>query len=224
MSNKLETKIVLNQPEVKPVGAIIWMHGLGADFNDFVPIVDEMQLPISLKFIFPNAPIIPVTINNGFQMRAWYDITDFSDLHREVDSSGIIASRSKIEEIVEDLISEGFLPEQIVIAGFSQGGVMAYYTALGLDYKFAGGLILSAYLPDISLLDVAKIQHKSNLPLLICHGQQDPVVNIEYARAATKYLQQLGVTYEWNEYPMPHSVCYEEVVAIAKWLMQIFRS
>lgn len=224
MVNKLETKVVLNKPDMAPVGAVIWMHGLGADFNDFVPIVEEMRLAIPLKFVFPNAPVIPITINNGFPMRAWYDITDFSNLHREVDSNGILTSRDRIEGLIKNLIEEGFRTEQIVIAGFSQGGVMAYYTALGLDYKFAGALILSAYLPDTSLLDVAKIQHKSDLPLLICHGQQDPVVSIDYAKAATKYLQQLGINYEWHDYPMPHSVCYEEVITIAGWFKQIFHA
>ena len=135
MSNKLETKVVLNKPDVKPIGAVIWMHGLGADYNDFVPIVEELRLPFSLKFVFPNAPIIPVTINNGYQMRAWYDITDFSSLTREVDSAGILENRERIHLLIQDLIKEGFKPEEIIVAGFSQGGVMAYYTGLGLDYN-----------------------------------------------------------------------------------------
>ena len=224
MSNKLETKAILNKPGVKPVGAVIWMHGLGADYNDFVPIVEELKLPFSLKFVFPNAPIIPVTINNGYQMRAWYDITDFSSLTREVDSAGILENRERIHLLIENLIQEGFKPEEIIIAGFSQGGVMAYYTGLGLDYSFAGIMILSAYLPDTSLIDVAKIQHKLKMPFLICHGQQDPVVSIDYAREAVKYLQSLDVNYQWFEYPMPHSVCYEEVVTNSNWIKQIFRS
>ena len=220
--SKLETKIVLNKPNEKPIGAVIWLHGLGADYNDFVPVVNELQLPIGLKFVFPNAPVIPVTINNGYKMRAWYDILDFSDLHREVDSDGIIASVKLISQLIDDLIAEGFSPEQIIIAGFSQGGVISYYTALSSDYNLGGLMVLSSYLPDISLLDVAKIQHKLNLPILVCHGTNDPVVNINMARLATKHLQEFGLKYDWHEYSMEHSVCYEEIVVIRNWLLRIF--
>lgn len=220
--NKLETKVVLNKPNEKPVGAVIWLHGLGADYNDFVPVVNELQLPIGLKFVFPNAPVIPVTINNGYKMRAWYDILDFSDLHREVDSKGIITSVEQIATLIDELIAEGFSSEQIIIAGFSQGGVISYYTALGSDYNLGGLMVLSSYLPDVSLIDVAKIQHKLNLPILICHGTHDPVVNIAMAGSATKHLQQLGLKYDWHEYPMEHSVCYEEIVVIRNWLLGIF--
>ena len=220
--NKLETKIVLNKPHEKPAGAVIWLHGLGADCNDFVPVVNELQLSIGLKFIFPNAPIIPVTINNGYKMRAWYDILDFSDLHREVDSDGIIESVKQVSMLIDELIADGFSSEQIIIAGFSQGGVISYYTALGSDYKLGGLMALSSYLPDISLIDVAKIQHKLNLPILVCHGSRDPVVNINMARSATKHLQQFGLKYDWHEYPMEHSVCYEEIVVIRNWLLSIF--
>ncbi|MBX9597411.1 MAG: dienelactone hydrolase family protein [Burkholderiales bacterium] len=220
--SKLETKIVLNKPNEKPIGAVIWLHGLGADYNDFVPVVNELQLPIGLKFVFPNAPVIPVTINNGYKMRAWYDILDFSDLHREVDSDGIIGSVRQINELIEELIAEGFTSEQIIIAGFSQGGVISYYSALTSNYKLGGLMVLSSYLPDISLLDAAQIQHKSSLPILVCHGANDPVVNIKMAHIATKHLQQFNLKYEWHEYPMEHSICYEEIVAIQQWLLQIF--
>jgi phospholipase/carboxylesterase len=220
--SKLETKVVLNKPNEKPIGAVIWLHGLGADYNDFVPVVNELQLPIGLKFVFPNAPVIPVTINNGYKMRAWYDILDFSDLHREVDSDGIIGSVRQINELIEELIAEGFTSEQIIIAGFSQGGVISYYSALTSNYKLGGLMVLSSYLPDISLLDAAQIQQKSSLPILVCHGANDPVVNIKMAHIATKHLQQFNLKYEWHEYPMEHSICYEEIVAIQQWLLQIF--
>lgn len=220
--NKLETKVILNRPGEKPVGAVIWLHGLGADYNDFVPIVPELRLPISLKFIFPNAPVIPVTINNGFQMRAWYDILDMGDLHREVDERGIFASINQINQLIEGLISDGFTHEQIVIAGFSQGGVISYYSGLNCVHKLAGMLILSSYLPDISLLDVTRIKNKAGLPIMICHGTQDPVVGIAYARKATEHLAQFGLAYEWHEYPMAHSVCYDEIQAISSWLQKIY--
>ena len=222
MLNKLEMKVILNKPNEKPIGAVIWMHGLGADYNDFVPLVPELNLPFSLKFIFPNASVMPITINNGFQMRAWYDITDLGDLHREVDSNGIVKSVAQINLIIDELIAEGFKPEQIVIAGFSQGGVISYYTALNSQYNLAGMLILSSYLPDLSLLDMANIKQKSELPILICHGNQDPVVGINFAKLAVNHLQQLGLKFTWNEYPMQHSVCYEEIGAISAWLKGIF--
>jgi phospholipase/carboxylesterase len=220
--SKLETKVVLNKPHEKPIGAVIWLHGLGADYNDFVPVVNELQLPIGLKFVFPNAPVIPVTINNGYKMRAWYDILDFSDLHREVDSDGIIVSVKQVSILIDELIAEGFSAERIIIAGFSQGGVISYYTALCSDYNLGGLMVLSSYLPDVSLIDVAKIQHKLNLPILVCHGSHDPVVNINMAHTATKHLQQFGLKYDWHEYPMEHSVCYEEIVVIRNWLLSIF--
>lgn len=220
--NKLETKVILNKPAEKPQGAVIWLHGLGADYNDFVPIVPELRLPVSLKFVFPNAPVIPVTINNGFQMRAWYDILDMGDLHREVDERGILVSINQINQLIEELIAEGFSYEQIVIAGFSQGGVISYYSGLNCAHKLAGMLILSSYLPDISLLDLAQVKNKAGLPILICHGNQDPVVSMAYAKKATEHLQQLGLNYEWHEYPMQHSVCYDEIQAISHWLQKIY--
>lgn len=220
--NKLETKIILTKPEVKPEAAVIWMHGLGADYNDFVPLVPELKLTQAVKFVFPNAPVIPVTINNGYKMRAWYDILDFSDLHREVDKSAIVANVVLINDIIAELIAEGIPADKIIIAGFSQGGVIAYYTALNSEHELGGLLVLSSYLPEISLLDVAKIQHKKDAAILVCHGVQDPVVGISYAKQAVQCLQSFGLDYEWKEYHMEHSVCYEEIVDVSAWMMRIF--
>lgn len=219
---KLVIKEVLNLPAEKPRGAVIWLHGLGADYNDFVPIVAELKLTIPLKFVFPNAPLIPVTINNGLPMRAWYDILDFNDLHREVDSNGMMHSVEQIKHLISDLQHEGFSPEQIVIAGFSQGGAISYYTALTSEYNLAGLLVLSAYLPDYTLLDGARLQQLKQLAIMVCHGSQDEVVSPALAHQAMEYLQQFGLQLKWHEYPMAHNVCYEEVVAIAAWLTQIF--
>lgn len=221
---KLEIKIVYNKPGVETKHAVIWLHGLGADNNDFVPIVPELNLKIPIKFIFPNAPIIPITINGGMRMRGWYDIANFNDLHREVDTRGILNSVSQIEALITDLTAEGFNEKNIVIAGFSQGGVITYYTGLTTKYNLAGLAVLSGYLPDISLLDVAKIQHRTKLPILICHGNQDQVVNIRYARSTAQHLERLGLSYEWQEYPMAHNVCYEEIFYIGKWLEKVLKS
>lgn len=219
---KLDTKVVLNKPSEKPVAAVILLHGMGADYNDFVPLVSELKLPMSVKFIFPNATIIPVTINNGLKMRAWYDILDFGDLHREVDTRGVLQSVARINELIEELIEEGFKPDHIIMAGFSQGGVISYYTALSSKYDLAGLLVMSGYLPDISPLDVAKVQHKKQLPILVCHGTQDPIVSIAYGRKAIQHLKDFGLSYQWLEYPMQHSVCAKQVGDISKWITQLF--
>lgn len=221
MDNKLETKIINTHPSQKAKYAVIWLHGLGADYNDFVPIIDELKLSKPTKFIFPNAPVIPITINGGMMMRGWYDIVGFNDLHREVDSAGILASVDKINFLIEELISEGFPARQIILAGFSQGGVIAYYAGLLSRYKLAGVMVLSGYLPDISLLDVNKIQGNLELPILVCHGTQDPVVGVNYAKLALQALSKLALKYEWHEYPMQHSICYEEIQDISSWLLQI---
>lgn len=220
--SKLETKVVYNHPKQEAVGAVIWLHGLGADYNDFVQIVPELRLSESVKFVFPNAPVIPVTVNNGYHMRAWYDILNFNDLHREVDSNGIIINVEHINTLIDDLINSGIPAGKIIMAGFSQGGVISYYTALKSKYNLGGLLVLSSYLPDLSLLSVEEMQHKKELPILVCHGTQDPVVRIEYARQAIQYLQSFNLSYQWLEYPMEHSVCYDEIVAIGAWMKQIF--
>ena len=217
---KLETKVVLNQPGTPPVGAVIWLHGLGADYNDFVAIIPELRLPISLKFVFPNARLMPVTINGGMQMRAWYDILDFSTLHRSVDAQGILISVAQIENLIAELIAEGFKADEIVLAGFSQGGVISYYAGLNSKYSLAGLMVLSGYLPEPQLLDMSQVKQKTKLPILVCHGSQDPVVSIEYAKQAIKHLDELGLNYQWHEYAMQHSLCGEEVAQIAKWLLQ----
>lgn len=219
--DKLETKIVYNKPEQKAEAAIILLHGMGADYNDFVPLVKELNLSQSVKFVFPNANIIPVTINNGLKMRAWYDIIDFSDLHRKVDTKVVLANVDKIHDLITDLIKEGFAEEKIILAGFSQGGVISYYTALNSDFNLAGLLIMSSYLPDASILDVAKMQHKKSLPIMICHGNQDQIVNMVYAKTATKHLQGFGLDFVWHEYPMGHSVCLPQIQDISKWIAQV---
>lgn len=220
--SSLETKVILNKKDENPVGAVIWMHGLGADYNDFVPVVPELNLNYSVKFVFPNAPIIPVTINNGFKMRAWYDILNFNDLHREVDANGITTNVEKINVLIDELVVSGIPSNKIVIAGFSQGGVIAYYTALNSVHNLGGLLVLSSYLPDVTLLKSENLQHQKSLPILICHGVVDPVVRIDYAKKAIQYLEGVNLGFEWKEYNMEHSLCYEEIVDIAKWMNDIF--
>ncbi|MDD3265781.1 MAG: dienelactone hydrolase family protein [Burkholderiales bacterium] len=220
--SSLETKVILNKKDENPIGAVIWMHGLGADYNDFVQVVPELNLDSSIKFIFPNAPVIPVTINNGFKMRAWYDILNFNDLNREVDANGIVANVDKINTLIEELIVGGIPANKIIIAGFSQGGVIAYYTALNSKHALGGLLVLSSYLPETSLIKSENLQHRNLLPILICHGTVDPVVKIDYAKNATQYLQSVKLDFTWKEYHMEHSLCYEEIKDIATWMNDIF--
>ncbi len=218
MIQNLETKTIYNNTQQKADYAVIWLHGLGADYNDFVPIVNELNLNHSVKFVFPNAPVIPVTINNGFKMRAWYDILDFSDLHRKVDDAGIGRSVAQINHIITTLNNEGFTHDKIIMAGFSQGGVVSYYTALNSATPLAGLLVLSGYLPNKDLINQSYAQTNAKQPILICHGTQDPVVNVNYAKQACDTLDKLAISYDWNTYPMQHSVCIEEINDIAAWL------
>jgi phospholipase/carboxylesterase len=213
---KLETKVVLNKPGVVAQAAVIVLHGLGADYNDFVPLVEQLNLSISVKFIFPNAPLMPVTVNNGMLMRAWYDISAFSSLLQDVDRAGILHSVAVVEGLIDGLLQDGLSPKKIIIAGFSQGGVISYYTGLNSKYSLGGLLVLSGYLPDTSLLQISASQ--LNLPIMICHGKDDQIVPITYAKQGLPYLQQCGLNYVWKEYSMEHSVCAQQVKDIAQWL------
>lgn len=224
MIQNLETKIVYNNHEQQAEYAVIWLHGLGADYNDFLPIVSELKLAKPVKFVFPNAPIMPVTINNGFKMRAWYDILDFSDLHRKVDDAGISKSVEQINQIIASLNAEGLAHDRIIMAGFSQGGVISYYTALNSNTPLAGLLALSGYLPNAELITSENARINGKRPILICHGTQDPVVNVNYAKQACSTLDKLDIDYDWHTYPMPHSVCIEEINDIATWMNKIFSS
>ena len=205
-----------------PVATILIMHGLGADGRDFVPIAQQMDLSSvgPVRYLFPNAPTIPVTINGGYVMRAWYDIKNV-DLQRQEDEGGIRQSQAVIEELIEDQIALGFTPEKIVLAGFSQGGAIAYQTGFRSKYKVAGVVTLSTYLPCESSLDTEFNQHNTSIPVMAAHGSQDNIVLIERGEKAVEMLRKKGVQVEWFTYPMAHSVCGEEVVEIAEFLKKV---
>lgn len=210
---------VVLTPPTAPTAAVIWLHGLGADGFDFVPIVEELRLPASLpvRFIFPHATPRPVTINNGFVMRAWYDIKGFGP-DRPEDDVGIRESEAVVNKYIEQQIAQGIAADKIVIAGFSQGGAIAFQTALRYGQRLAGVLALSTYLP--LRMSVAKEASAANrdVPILMCHGVYDPVVQLQMGEASRDVLQGLGYRIEWRTYPMEHSVCMEEVADISKWL------
>ena len=199
--------------------SVIWLHGLGADGNDFVPIVPELGLPPSkpVRFIFPHAPVRPVTINNGFRMRAWYDIAA-ADLTNRADLAGVRESQALIEALVAREKSRGVPAARIVLAGFSQGGAIALHTGVRHAERLGGIIALSTYLAAADKLASEASAANRGLPIFMAHGTADPVVRPEWGEASRRALEAAGYPVEWHLYGMPHSVCMEEVVAIGDWL------
>jgi phospholipase/carboxylesterase len=200
----------------KPDAAVIWLHGLGADGHDFEPIVPELHLTKPVRFVFPHAPVRPVTINNGMRMRAWYDIYQFGG-GRE-DEPGLRASQTLIDELIR---SQGMPPERIVLAGFSQGGAIVLQTALRHSERLAGVMALSCYLPIASTLAAERSEANQSLPIFMAHGRFDDVIPIDRAQASREALEKLAYKVEWHEYPMPHSVCAPEIADISAFLAKV---
>ncbi len=205
-----------------PRYSVIWLHGLGADGNDFAPIVPELQLgelgPI--RFVFPHAPMRPVTINNGMTMRAWYDIY-MADLVRREDAEGLRASEQAVRALIARENERGIPTERIILAGFSQGCAMSLQTGLRHPEKLAGIIGLSGYLPLASLAPSERHEANANTPIFLAHGTMDPVVAYERAQATLQALETMGYDVRFKSYPMPHSVCLEEVRDIADFLREI---
>ncbi len=206
-----------------PEAAVIWMHGLGADGNDFVPIVRELDLSEcpEIRFVFPHAETMPVTINNGYVMRAWYDILGM-DLVRREDEVGLRKSQQQIEQLIAREIERGIPAERIILAGFSQGCAMTLQTGLRYSKKLAGMLCLSGYLPLADKLPADRSDANFSTPIFMAHGRVDPVVQIARAETSRDFLKSLGYAIEWKDYSMPHSVCEEEIddigQVITRWL------
>jgi len=207
----------------QPRGTVIWMHGLGADGWDFVPIVRELPLPpgLELRFIFPHAPERAVTINNGYVMRAWYDIRQ-NDIARLPDEAGIRESQAQVESLISRETQRGVPPERVVLAGFSQGGAIALQTGLRHRDKLAGIVALSTYLPLEDSLDREASAANKRTPIFMAHGTQDPIIPVQLADASQRALTQRGYDVEWQTWPMPHSVCAEEVEALGGFLSKVF--
>jgi phospholipase/carboxylesterase len=219
------TEYVCVETGPNPVACVIWLHGLGADGYDFVPIVKELEqlgLP-SMRFIFPHAPEIPVSINGGYVMRAWYDIKHV-DLVRQEDEQGIRQSQQVVEALIQQQIQAGFKSTQIVLAGFSQGGAITYQTGLRTKHRLAGLIALSTYLPCPESF-VAEINPAlKDIPIMAVHGSQDNIVPLERGQKAIELLKQQGYSaVQWDTYPMAHSVCGEELVKIAEFLGKVFK-
>ena len=211
---------VVLEPATAPTAAVIWLHGLGADGYDFVPIVDELRLPASLpvRFIFPHARPRPVTINNGHVMRAWYDIKSLGGGSRIEDDAGIRESAQVVGKYIEEQRAAGIDTKRIVIAGFSQGGAIALHTGVRYPQRLAGIMALSTYLPLQASVAAEATQANRDIPILMCHGVYDPVVPAAMGVASRDALQKLGYAIDWHTYPMEHSVCAEEIGAIAEWM------
>jgi len=203
-----------------PTASVIWLHGLGADGNDFAPIVASLQLPkAAIRFVFPHAPVQPVTINGGMRMRAWYDISDGA-IRRE-DEGGVRASQKLIEALIAREKERGTAAGRLVLAGFSQGGAIALQTGLRHAERIAGIMALSTYLPIADKLSAEAGAANRDVPIFMAHGSYDPVIPLARAEQSRGILQSLGYAVEWREYPMPHSVSPEEVTDIGAWLRKV---
>lgn len=217
----IEVKPTMGQPIM---GSIIWLHGLGADGHDFATLPNQLHLPsnIALRFIFPHAPVIPVTINGRLPTRAWYDIYSFNHLEQE-DSEGILKIQQAIHILIDQEIASGIASEHIILAGFSQGGATALQAGLTYPKALGGIIALSTYLPlSNQLASRSNAQHLHALPVFLAHGKQDTVLPIALGRAAHEKLKQCGCWVEWHSYSMGHEVSQKEIDAIALWLIKRF--
>ena len=220
MSTLLETIELDSAPDTTV--SIIWMHGLGADGNDFVPLVKELDLRgcPAIRFIFPNAGTMPVTINNGYVMRSWYDILT-SDLVRREDEGGLRASQAQIEALIAREKARGIPASRIILAGFSQGCAMTLQTGLRHPEQLAGLMCLSGYLPLADKTAAERTPANLQTPIFMAHGTADPVVAIARAEQSRDLLTGMGYQVEWHAYRMQHSLCQEEIDAIGAWLKKV---
>ncbi len=209
----------------EPRHSIIWLHGLGADGEDFVPVAEQMQLPVPMRHVFPHAPLRPVTINGGYVMRAWYDILAAApagalgtngDAHQ--DAAGIRASQAEIERLIAREKQRGIAATDIYLAGFSQGGAIVLHTGLRHAERLGGILALSTYLPLAGSLDAEASPAARHVPIFMAHGHSDPIIPYPLGQSSAQKLTEQGYPLEWHEYDMPHAVCTEEIVDMETWL------
>jgi phospholipase/carboxylesterase len=220
MSNQALPFVEVN-PKSQPKAAVIWLHGLGDSGNGFAPIVPELKLPdeLGIRFVFPHAPIRPVTINNGMEMRAWYDITNM-DFNNRADSQGVKESADLVADLIEDEIASGIPADKIVLVGFSQGGVVALH--LGTRYaKTLGGIMsMSSYMSEPEKLAAEAHPANKDTSIFVAHGTHDDVVPVFMGNAAFKVLESNGYSVTWHEYAMQHNVCMQQLNDVSAWLQQ----
>ncbi len=206
----------------QPDAAVIWLHGLGADGNDFAPIVEQLQLPshYAIRFIFPHAPMRPITINQGYQMPGWYDISSLSIVEQE-DAAGIRDSSAILKALCEEQEASGIDSRRIILAGFSQGGAIALHCGCRYPRALAGIMALSTYLPLPGTLADEISETATETPVFMAHGRQDNVVAYDYGKQSMEQLESFDIEVHWHEYDMEHSVCIEEIQHIRQWLTEV---
>jgi len=214
---------VIIEPHAQHKASVIWLHGLGADGHDFEPIVPELRLPddYGIRFIFPHAPVRPVTINGGMMMRAWYDVKT-PDLRQAEDAEAIQDSSTILHNHISNEIQQGIASTNIIVAGFSQGGAIALYAGLRFSETLAGILALSTYLPLPEKLDTEANDAQKHTAIMMAHGIMDPVIPVHQGKSSFEQLKQAGYPVNWNEYRMQHAVCAEEIDDISRWLADRF--
>lgn len=210
---------VVHETGPAPECAVIWLHGLGADGHDFAPIVPQLRAAQSraVRFVFPHAPVRPVTVNGGMAMRAWYDILGV-EISRDQDLAGIRASVAQVGRLIERELAGGIAPERLVLAGFSQGGAIALRTALGGEWPLAGAVGLSCYLLEAGALDDWLTDAGRKQPVFLAHGTHDPIVPVALGRRTAELLAEANIDVEWSEWNMQHAVCPEEISALDRWM------
>ena len=210
------------EPSGRATAAVVWLHGLGADGHDFEPVAAELGRGglDGVRYVFPHAPVRPVTINGGMEMRAWYDIAG-PELDRRADVEGVRASAGIARALAEEQMARGIAGERIVLAGFSQGGAIALYAGLRLPFRVAGILALSTYLPVPGSLAAEAHSENRDVPIFLAHGSQDPVIALALSERSRATMADHGYIVEVHTYPMPHSVCAEEVRDIGNWLQRV---
>ena len=208
----------------EPVASVIWAHGLGADKHDFESIIPMLDLPDSLplRFVFPNAPVRPITVNGGMEMRGWYDIRSMT-INEKEDAEGVKESARTLAGLIEEQISLGVPSSHIVLAGFSQGGAIALYQGLQYPQPLAGIIVLSGYLPLHNTLDDISSEFAGSTPVFMGHGSQDPIVPVELGLFTRDLLLERKVEVQWRTYPMGHSVSVEEIADLGRWLVELLR-
>ncbi|MDN4503063.1 dienelactone hydrolase family protein [Alteromonadaceae bacterium BrNp21-10] len=206
-------------PTAPAAACVIWLHGLGDSGNGFAPIVPELHIAESLniRFVFPHAPVRPVTINNGMPMRAWYDIKSM-ELDKRADATGVRESADLVEALILQEIAAGIPANKIVLAGFSQGGVIALHLGTRFNQQLAGIMALSTYMSEPDTLTNEASEANKSTPILMCHGRMDDVVPMTFGRQALNQLEANHYPVEWHDYPMQHNVCAEEILKISQWL------
>ena len=213
---------VVVEPSRAATAAVVWLHGLGADGHDFEPVAAELGRAglDDVRYVFPHAPVRPVTVNGGMEMRAWYDISG-SEIDRGTDEDGVHASAGIARALVDEQVDRGIPAGRIVLAGFSQGGAIALFAGLRLPYRIAGILALSTYLPAEKSLRAKAHAARSDVPIFLAHGSHDPLISLALSERSRAVLAALGCIVETHTYPIPHSVCPEEIRDIANWLSRV---